>query len=71
MAVNIEPKMKLVIVAILTVIVGLSVLSGIQMGLTMMLPFPYGQVIYYSLMVIFLIYLIRYLMAWKKNNFSF
>ena len=68
MNITADSKTKIIIIITLTAIVGWAVLSGIQMGLHLLLPFPYGTILYYVLLSLILVYMIKYLLTWRKNN---
>lgn len=67
MNITVDSKAKIIVIVILTVIVGWSVLSGIQMGLHLLLPFPYGTILYYVVLILILIYLIKYILKLISN----
>ena len=68
MNITADSKTKIIIIVVLTIMIGWSALSGIQMGLHLLLPFPYGTVLYYALLSLILIYLVKHIMTWLKNN---
>ena len=68
MNITADSKTKIIIIITLTAIVGWAILSGIQVGLRLLLPFPYGTILYYVLLSLILVYMIRYLITWRKNN---
>jgi len=68
MNITADSKARIIIIVTLTIVVGWSVLSGVQMGLHLLFPFPYGTILYYVLLILILAYLAKHVMAWMKKN---